>query len=77
MDGVDGDLAKLINRISSFGGFLDAVLDRYGDAVILSGMEYLLMVNGQGDAAGVFVGLAALFGSMLVNYSRARAKSDL
>ncbi|MEM2320579.1 MAG: CDP-alcohol phosphatidyltransferase family protein [Candidatus Bathyarchaeia archaeon] len=38
LDGVDGDLAELTYRISPFGGFLDAMLDRYGDAAILTGM---------------------------------------
>lgn len=77
LDGVDGDLAKLTNRFSSFGGFLDAMLDRYGDAAILTGVVWLLVVNGQAVAVNVIVGLAALFGSILVSYSRARAKSDL
>lgn len=77
LDGVDGELAKLTSRISSFGGFLDAMLDRYGDAAILAGMICSLINGGLGNTVNIFVGLAALFGSLLVSYSRARATSDL
>ena len=37
-DGADGDLARLKNMTSPFGGFFDAVLDRYADAAILGGL---------------------------------------
>ena len=35
IDGVDGDLARLKNSATRFGGFFDAVLDRYADVAIL------------------------------------------
>lgn len=77
LDGVDGDLAELTCRVSPFGGFLDAMLDRYGDAAILTGMICFLIDSGGNDIVSIVAGLAALFGSLLVSYSRARAKSDL
>lgn len=77
LDGVDGDLATLTSRVSPFGGFLDALLDRYGDAVILTGMTYNLLLANEHNMKYVAVGIAALVGSMLVSYSRTRAKSDL
>lgn len=77
LDGVDGDLAELTCRVSPFGGFLDAMLDRYGDAAILTGMICFLIDSGGNGIAIIVAGLAALFGSLLVSYSRARAKSDL
>lgn len=71
LDGVGGDLAEITSRASPFGGFLDAMLDRYGDAIILTGM--VCSLSGEQDSAVViFIGLAALFGSLLVSYSRAR-----
>ncbi|MBS7641401.1 MAG: CDP-alcohol phosphatidyltransferase family protein [Candidatus Bathyarchaeia archaeon] len=77
LDGVDGDLAKLTFRTSPFGGFLDAMLDRYADTAILAGMIGAIINAGLGNTTSILVGLTALFGSLLVSYSRARAASDL
>lgn len=38
VDGIDGSLARLKGMSSSFGGFLDSVLDRYADILIVLGM---------------------------------------
>ena len=76
IDGVDGDLADLSEQISSFGGFLDSVLDRYADAAILIGMTYHVFSK-HGILTSILVGLAALAGSFMVSYTRTRAKSDL
>jgi CDP-L-myo-inositol myo-inositolphosphotransferase len=77
LDGVDGDLAVLTGKTSLFGGFLDSILDRYSDAIILLGMSYVaLSMHGQ-TVENLLISLSALFGSLLVSYSRARAESDL
>lgn len=76
IDGVDGDLAVLTGQTSSFGGFMDSVLDRYADAAILIGMTYHVFSK-QGIVTSILVGLAALAGSFMVSYTRTRAKSDL
>lgn len=77
LDGVDGDLAILTSRVSLFGGFLDALLDRYGDSLILVGMTYCVFITNRQNMVGIAVGTAALIGSVMVSYSRTRAKSDL
>jgi archaetidylinositol phosphate synthase len=51
-----------------FGGFLDSLLDRYADAAVYAG----IIIGGLCDPVW---GLAALAGSMLVSYSRARAEA--
>jgi len=76
LDGVDGDLAVFTEQTSSFGGFMDSVLDRYADAAILIGMTYHVFSK-QGIVTSILVGLAALAGSFMVSYTRTRAKSDL
>jgi CDP-L-myo-inositol myo-inositolphosphotransferase len=77
LDGVDGDLAVLTGKTSMFGGFLDSMLDRYSDAIIMLGMSYAaLSMHGQ-TAENLLISLGALFGSLLVSYSRARADSAL
>src|SRR5205814_2856344 len=37
-DMLDGALAKITNRMSTFGAFLDSVVDRYSEAIILLGL---------------------------------------
>ena len=77
LDGVDGDLAFLTNKISTFGGFLDSVLDRYGDFLILGGMLYYTFTAKEFCTLNILVGIAAIIGSLMVSYSRTRAESDL
>lgn len=77
LDGVDGDLAIITNRVTRFGGFLDSLLDRYGDSIILIGMTYYAYMREGYPTLSLLIGAAALAGSLLVSYSRARAKSDL
>ena len=67
-DTLDGVLARNFEQATVFGGFLDSLLDRYADAVVYSG----IIIGGLCDVSW---GLAALMGSMLVSYSRARAEA--
>lgn len=76
LDGVDGDLAIFTGQTSSFGGFIDSLLDRYADAAILVGMTYHVFLK-QEVVISILVGVAALVGSFMVSYTRTRAKSDL
>lgn len=74
LDGVDGDLAVLTGKASVFGGFFDSILDRYGDGAILMGMIYNVYTLDKNWVI-LTIALAALFGSFMVSYSRAQAKS--
>ena len=76
LDGVDGDLAIFTEQTSSFGGFMDSVLDRYADAAILIGMTCHAFSR-QATVTTIIVGFAALAGSFMVSYTRTHAKSDL
>lgn len=67
-DALDGVLARLYHETTAFGGFLDSTLDRYADAAVYAG----IIVGGLCD---VLWGVAALTGSLLVSYSRARAEA--
>jgi archaetidylinositol phosphate synthase len=67
-DALDGVIARIYQQISVFGGFLDSLLDRYADAAVYAGV----IIGGLCDPLW---GLAALAGSMLVSYSRARAEA--
>ena len=75
-DMLDGALAKITNRASQFGAFLDSVVDRYSEAVILFGL--LLFYYNQPNSAGlieIILVYAILVGSMMISYARARAGS--
>lgn len=77
LDGVDGDLATLTGKTSPFGGFLDSILDRYSDAIIILGMSYTALSTHGQNIENLLIIISALSGSLLVSYSRARAESDL
>ena len=67
-DALDGVIARIYQQASVFGGFLDSLLDRYADAAVYAGV----IIGGLCDPLW---GLAALAGSLMVSYSRARAEA--
>ena len=72
-DMLDGALARLAQKVTTFGAFLDSTLDRVSEGVILAAIAYLLAV--QGRSVEVALVVLALLGSVLVSYTRARAES--
>ena len=68
-DCIDGDLARITNRTSRAGAFLDSVLDRWTDAALIVGLAFSDLERYGGLAA------FALTATMLVSYTRARAQS--
>ena len=71
-DHLDGALARLTDRVTVFGAFLDSVVDRVTEAVVLFGVLLLALSRGS-DVLAILVFLA--FGlSVLVSYTRARAE---
>jgi len=72
-DSLDGTMARLAGRPSTWGAFLDSTLDRVADAAIFCGIA--LWFAGDGDDLTMSaVTLAALVGGLLVSYARARAE---
>jgi len=76
VDGVDGELARLRNAATRFGGVLDAVTDRYADALMIGGMT-VYAVRFEDFPRPETVGMLALAGSLIVSYSRARIEASL
>ena len=72
-DFFDGSLARLANSVSAFGAFLDSVVDRYSDLVVLLGV--VLYYHRAADTTGVFLTMAALVGTIMTSYTKARAQS--
>ncbi|MBI5632054.1 MAG: CDP-alcohol phosphatidyltransferase family protein [Nitrospirae bacterium] len=72
LDMLDGIVARSKGESSSFGAFLDSVLDRYSDSVILLAIAWNL--GSVGHMTGVFLALSTLIGSLIISYARARAE---
>ncbi len=75
VDGVDGELARLKNKATRFGGVLDAVTDRYADALMLAGMT-VFAARFEDHPNPEFIGLLALAAALSVSYSRARIEAS-
>ena len=67
-DALDGVIARIYGEATTFGKFLDSMLDRYADAIILCG----IILGGLCDP---FWGFIALIGSLMVSYARAKAEA--
>ena len=68
LDGLDGVLARITKRASKRGDFLDHVLDRYADVVLLLGIVLSPLCN---DLLGTF----AIVGMLLTSYMGTQAQA--
>ena len=72
-DLIDGPVARQSNKVTRFGGFLDSVLDRYSDLILLMGLlVYYASVN---RYFYVVLTAVVMTGSTLTSYARARAEN--
>ncbi|HEX7787192.1 MAG TPA: CDP-alcohol phosphatidyltransferase family protein, partial [Methylomirabilota bacterium] len=72
-DLLDGSLARVSGQVTPFGAFLDSVIDRYSDLVVLLGI--VVLFAGTPHTRGAVVAMAGLVGSVMVSYTKARAES--
>ena len=72
-DILDGALARAASKGTVFGAFLDSSFDRVGEAAMLAAIGLSFMHDGN-EVALVFA-FAAVIGSFLVSYTRAKAES--
>ena len=68
VDGCDGEIARLKFQVSDFGGWYDAVLDRYADAFLLFGLTYYTYFSGE-NLLYLFIGFLAIIGSFVNSYT--------
>ncbi len=71
-DFVDGTLARIQGKKTKYGSFLDSTLDRVSDSAVLTALAWWYLR--QGNDIAVLLAFVAVFGSMLVSYTRARAE---
>jgi len=72
-DILDGSLARTTGKSSLFGAFIDSVTDRYSEFFVFFGI--LILFHRSGDTLHMLVLMAAMMGSIMVSYTRARAES--
>ena len=68
IDGCDGEIARLKFQASEFGGWYDAVLDRYADAFLLFGLTYYAYFPGE-NFLYLLMGFLAIIGSFMNSYT--------
>ena len=73
LDILDGALARSRGIGSPFGAFLDSTVDRVGEGFMIGAIGLVLMRHDQ--MWGVALAFAAVAGSFLVSYARARAEA--
>lgn len=73
LDLLDGALARKTGTVTRFGAVFDSVLDRMSEAAVLAGLLYHYSEIG-GHTTEIAVVYAALVGSIMVSYVRARAE---
>ncbi len=68
IDGCDGEIARLKRLESDFGGWFDAILDRYADAFLLFGLTWHEFAA-TGAYVSLAIGFAAVVGSYMGSYT--------
>jgi phosphatidylinositol phosphate synthase len=73
LDILDGALARAGGKSTPFGAFIDSTTDRVGEGAMLAAIALAFSRHGQDWA--VVMAVAAVVGSFLVSYTRARAEA--
>ncbi|NUR05693.1 MAG: CDP-alcohol phosphatidyltransferase family protein [Nocardioidaceae bacterium] len=73
-DLIDGHMARLSGKSSSWGAFLDSTLDRFGDAAIFGGLTMYYVGPGDSEPLAALALYCLVMGSV-TSYARARAES--
>jgi CDP-diacylglycerol--glycerol-3-phosphate 3-phosphatidyltransferase len=73
MDTLDGRYSRMSGKGSLFGAFLDSTLDRIEEGIVLTAVAWYFADSGDPVAAAACV--AAVLGSLMVSYTRARAEA--
>ncbi len=68
LDGVDGELARALNMRTKSGAFLDTVLDRFVDFLIIIGLTYFTAQRYPNPSLVYLIGFLALTGTYLCSY---------
>jgi len=71
-DMLDGVVARTFDKVTNFGGFLDSVIDRYSDLVLLIGL--IIYYADNHNMHLLILTAVVSIGTILIPYTRARAE---
>lgn len=71
IDGCDGEVARLKFLTTAYGAFVDSILDRYADGIMILGLIFGYWMLHGGISVWI-IGLFALIGSFMISYTNAR-----
>ena len=77
LDLVDGSVARVTGRTTKFGAYLDTIVDRYVEGIILLSLLFLnlpLLKIGEFYFSSSILVYFCLFGSVMTSYAKAAAK---
>lgn len=70
-DTFDGEIARQTDKVTKIGGFLDSTVDRVNEFLIYLGLFLFYYTH---ETYALFWIFTAMFGSMMVSYTRARGE---
>jgi CDP-diacylglycerol--glycerol-3-phosphate 3-phosphatidyltransferase len=73
-DMIDGNMARITERSSLWGAYLDSTMDRFGDAAVFAGLA-MWWAGGGNNNALCALAIYNLAAGSIVSYARARAES--
>jgi len=77
MDAIDGGVARVTGTVSNLGAYLDGMMDRVVEGLLLIGIMLYgvpnLVIGGYETPSFLWIALLLFFGSAMVSYSRAYA----
>ncbi|MCP4379342.1 MAG: CDP-alcohol phosphatidyltransferase family protein [bacterium] len=74
-DMVDGALARLTNKVSVFGEYLDSTVDRFSDFVMYAGIAVAYSLGQRANITFVLLAMISFFNAVMISYSKARAEN--
>ena len=72
VDGLDGALARVSDKKTRFGAFLDSSLDRLSEGALFFGL--MVWLTSQHQTLEIYMLYFVVLGSIMVSYARARAE---
>jgi CDP-L-myo-inositol myo-inositolphosphotransferase len=72
----DGEISRIKNLSSKYGAWLDSVLDRFKEVLMLGSMTISWYLHVQHEAWVLIIGFMAIIGLQLVSYLREAKKSS-
>ncbi len=73
-DMLDGAVARIGNKSTRFGAFLDSTLDRYSDFAVYAGIAVYYAWNNPANVTFILLSMLAFFNALMISYTKARAE---